>query len=1764
MEVISGMAPRPSTPQPYQQTQAHTRSMSAPNSPARLSFPGINRLPSQDSLDRSIHNESGHGKSTAQIIRDLKSANASLSAKSASMEAQFMNQMSSVTKKMEERQRQSDEQLKQYKKQLANLEAHKTASDSKLKEKDAQLSKVKEESAFQRHTISDLKNQLYQLQNDLEEREMDKRDDFDQLLADNQEMARQLAVLQQKNNEYEDALASKEQDQYYRRQLQESQGELESHRQRLSMTQTNLNVAQRERETLEEEHAQRIQKLEVDLEDQAEQWREREKSLRSQIEKMEFTDSQVSEDLKIQLEEKDETIMKLQVKIDQYADKAAELAASLAQAREDAENQEQYRRDEAEDLRILHDAQEEEITKLRKELDDARNELELRDTELDEKDRELKLSTPKEEVEKLRKRLSDSESQLILKEDSLRELTVASPNQEVVAKLENELAEARDGLTMKDLEIQTLRDLQKKQEKPSEESREDPGVTKEVEEKLLEEREKISRLEKELSDQQKNHKTQVEALRSSVDALMKEKDDTKRILEELRKEKDDAVSSLEDETTEFSKLKSQWEERSEAAVEAERLRTDIDTMKLNFQQTVDAMKKKLEESTASEKVAQAKVNELQGKVEELESLSKAQESKSNEVQRLQKQVEAAQQGSSTLENGQVLDDAKKEIEELHSLLASWENGENSNRLKKQLREAQVALVALDDEKKEMSQRHRELLSAVERKKEEIQRESKELLASKDKEIETLKSKMKNLEEREAEMKALSSQLEAERKKSHSLESELNKADNELASRGEVNRTTPAIRSVPFDDAAIAVRVEQLEEEKEALRVKLKDRDTTISALVRSSVKLEQKIASMETEISSAKSVQASEHEKSDLELAELRNVVSALKAKEPQLNEDIAILKRELKLAKSDAKRFRHALQEDGTTGSEYRFRIAMLQKDLEETTVKVEERDIAIENLVNQSITQDAHVKDLKTRLSTFMKEGEKKTRYEDSGLKAEIRRLQQESEIFAGQIIEQDDELEKLKKEAETRDGQIAALKKQIHSRGTIISPRSFSEEEESAAKKELTKVQSDLRARDTQIEQLRRELETKQGGPGSNGSIQKVAELQAELDEIQEASEDNRKELRDLRRQLWNAKEAAGEANDLKLELAQAKYALDEYKRTGSSKLSSQPISDYVDRQELNQLRQQLDDALAAKKVLEQRLLLKAKASAVDPSEIKTLQWKLGNSLAKTKSLEERIGEISEQQKNEAIDNLKLRRNLDEALAEKKSLEQRMAQQSESLRRRNVDSVDKLKAEIKEKDTRISELEQGASALNEQQVSVFQNELETLRKELSEKTTALDKLRIVFREKEDDFEKSESLKLKLVRELADSKAACKNLEEQSAEKIKNIDEDVAQLSLKNKALVAQNEALTKSEQDMTMAQEELSNALEVKAVEIDRLKTELDTLSRAHEGGTSDLKSQLEQAREARETAEKTIVESYESRLAEVSRENQLQMDNLRKDLAESRGKSSQDLTEMVTRIKDLENENNAMRGQFEIEMQAKNQQIFALEHTLHAQEQTVDSMREEMDQLQGGMERATEKRRVEVEDLQQEVIQFESRSKNQEREIVALKMQLEEGKLENKAEVVRLKDIIANMEKESPLARTVAELQNDDRMLEVRERLEQLKMRNTELQEENLKLGGRLERAIIEIKSFDAEKRHAEEMEHENASLRRQVQGLEQILAGGGRPAAPAPQTPADKENNVSKAKEKTAATKQKNKNSFKGLFKRRSHGLHPDEIIKEEKEEDPTN
>ena len=158
--------------------------LSAPNSPARgynsdtgsiVSFPEILRLPSQDSVDRSIHNDSGgqhgimiggHGSSTAQqkMIRELRQSNARLTARTAALEADFMNQLNESTRQFEEKYKRMEDKIKEKHAALLKAEYKIKLDTQKIQEQDDTIQRLKEESAFHRHSISDLKTQLREAQ----------------------------------------------------------------------------------------------------------------------------------------------------------------------------------------------------------------------------------------------------------------------------------------------------------------------------------------------------------------------------------------------------------------------------------------------------------------------------------------------------------------------------------------------------------------------------------------------------------------------------------------------------------------------------------------------------------------------------------------------------------------------------------------------------------------------------------------------------------------------------------------------------------------------------------------------------------------------------------------------------------------------------------------------------------------------------------------------------------------------------------------------------------------------------------------------------------------------------------------------------------------------------------------------------------------------------------------------------------------------------------------------------------------------------------------------------------------------------------------------------------------------------------------------------------------------------------------------------------------------------------------------------------------
>eukprot|EP00536_Pseudo-nitzschia_multiseries_P015003 jgi/Psemu1/246519/estExt_Genewise1.C_8010025 len=151
----------------------------------------------------------------------------------------------------------------------------------------------------------------------------------------------------------------------------------------------------------------------------------------------------------------------------------------------------------------------------------------------------------------------------------------------------------------------------------------------------------------------------------------------------------------------------------------------------------------------------------------------------------------------------------------------------------------------------------------------------------------------------------------------------------------------------------------------------------------------------------------------------------------------------------------------------------------------------------------------------------------------------------------------------------------------------------------------------------------------------------------------------------------------------------------------------------------------------------------------------------------------------------------------------------------------------------------------------------------------------------------------------------------------------------------------------------------------------------------------------------------------------------------------------------------------------------------------------------------MRNVSEQRKRELEELQRELIESKSQAMNQDREYTNLKVKLDECKIEHEREIRSLGEEIERLNKDSALSKTVRELQGNNMMLEAKQRLEQLKVVNTELKEDNFELAARLERAIAKIQCLEEETQIAAEMEREYMNVREQLKDLEYLLEENAR-------------------------------------------------------------
>ncbi|KAL9179509.1 LOW QUALITY PROTEIN: hypothetical protein ACHAXT_008799 [Thalassiosira profunda] len=418
----------------------------------------------------------------------------------------------------------------------------------------------------------------------------------------------------------------------------------------------------------------------------------------------------------------------------------------------------------------------------------------------------------------------------------------------------------------------------------------------------------------------------------------------------------------------------------------------------------------------------------------------------------------------------------------------------------------------------------------------------------------------------------------------------------------------------------------------------------------------------------------------------------------------------------------------------------------------------------------------------------------------------------------------------------------------------------------------------------------------------------------------------------------------------------------------------------------------------------------------------------------------------------------------LNETKEDNRRLQHESEIFAAQIIDQdeeFEKLSAQLQEKTSQLASLKRdiASSSSDVRNVKNLERQLNELKDERRRNLAKINMLEVDLRDmelrkgEENGFE-VDRLKLELKRALEDKADAEEKLNGQidSLRMLRNHAVEDAKLrerdgqisSLEQELLELKERAAEDDFDDVFLDEKSGPSKKELHLnEEIESLKATQDT------NELSELKSKLAQSEQLREelVQDRSLFNSNKDK----------ELDRLRSQLSEAKAAQTARELEQLSLLKKLESENEEIREEFTVRMREKNSKIVALEQTLSAQEQVVGNMSSEMDQLQNGMEKISIQRRAEIEEMQEELMEYTSKATKLDREVIALSMKLDEKTLKHKAEAAKLKDRIAQLESESPLERVVRDSNTEDKRRErkLEEKNDHLKWLNSSLKDENEK-------------------------------------------------------------------------------------------------------------
>jgi chromosome segregation ATPase len=556
---------------------------------------------------------------------------------------------------------------------------------------------------------------------------------------------------------------------------------------------------------------------------------------------------------------------------------------------------------------------------------------------------------------------------------------------------------------------------------------------------------------------------------------------------------------------------------------------------------------------------------------------------------------------------------------------------------------------------------------------------------------------------------------------------------------------------------------------EDMQETLAERDTSIASLKKSFMTLEQQLSASQLEMAALRSyshtgtdqgegydvILLDGNELSTNEVEELQASLDSYQEKERRLMQENKLLNQEVSDAIQESNRVKSQLEAAQAEIDVLRFKLDRDNDDIMSQTatdisvspqVQIQERDNAIATLVQQSMKQDEIIVELQSQLADVSNElkalRESVAEPSDAGPSWEqVAELRRETEIFASQVIEQDEEIETLARALGSREAEVEALESQVLE---LTAKVSTADTEASTKIADLSSKVDDHEETNQQLqEEIRLLTKTLHDAEAENeASRARALESKMELDKLDNQIQLLSDEKANLEKMLADELAGASQVDYLEERLRaleaelEQKEAVLKQQEAQFEALQRSSQNTTVDEMEVESLRSEmatlqmdlahqtdaLDKAMATILELEREVAEKSSSAATDMNdekeelmeEVESLSHHLEETHAEVKTLSNMVDNyelklrLIAQDKDVTID------SLNRLLAKEK---EESALEIEHMRREWETTLvqmkqlrDEVTTEVSDRDERIYTLQQ-ALAANEDLVAQMKTEMDHL---------------------------------------------------------------------------------------------------------------------------------------------------------------------------------------------------------------------------------------------------------------------------------------------------------------------------------------------------------------------------------------------------------------------------------------------------------------------